>query len=84
MGREQVETINQLVSGRGTTNYDCSSRCGRCLYRCSLFRTREYISDDRALSVFAQVKSLSCSSMHFPDLQPWEFYLEPGSEKKGR
>ncbi|WP_457573569.1 radical SAM protein [Desulfolithobacter sp.] len=79
MGREKCYTIRCLVSGGLITNYDCSSRCGHCLYRCSPFRSREYISDDRASAAFALARSLGCRSMHIGGGEP---LLRPGRLEK--
>ncbi|BCO10045.1 radical SAM protein [Desulfolithobacter dissulfuricans] len=79
MGREHGYTISSLASGGLITNYDCSSRCGHCLYRCSPFRSREYISDDRASAAFAVARSLGCRSMHIGGGEP---LLRPGRLEK--
>jgi len=57
-------SINRLESGGLITNYQCSSRCGHCLYRCGPRWPADYIEDTTARSNMETMLELGCSSIH--------------------
>lgn len=63
-------TINRLHSGGLITNYYCTSRCRHCLYRCSPWWPKEYISEDSARENCIAIRSLGCRSVHIGGGEP--------------
>ncbi len=66
--------ISRLHSGGLITNYYCTSRCAHCLYACSPFWSKQYITPGTVRNNFRKIKSLGCFSIHIgggePLLQP--------------
>ncbi len=62
--------ITRLLSGGLITNYYCSSKCRHCLYRCSPFWPKDYITNEEAEAAFRLAKSMGCYSMHIGGGEP--------------
>ncbi len=63
--------IPHLQSGGIITNYYCTSTCAHCLYRCSPYWPKDYISESRALQLFDRCKALGCRAVHIGGGEPF-------------
>ena len=63
--------IKRLFSGGLIVNYNCTSRCGHCLYACSPQRDKDYIDPARAEDCLRAVKALGCGSVHVGGGEPF-------------
>jgi hypothetical protein len=63
-------SISNLESGGLITNYQCTSRCGHCLYRCGPRWPHDYIDERTAHVNFETLSDLHCSSVHIGGGEP--------------
>jgi hypothetical protein len=56
--------IKRLVSGGLITNYFCVSSCRHCLYNCSPYWEKKYISSQTAEENLRTIRKLGCSAVH--------------------
>ena len=70
-GSAKPLVINRLGAGGIITNYNCSSRCAHCLYRCGPRRDKEYIDTDTLRKNIEKIISLGCNSVHVGGGEPF-------------
>ncbi len=63
--------ISYLHSGGLITNYNCTSRCRHCLYKCSPGRSNAYIDENTVRMNLKKVKSSGCSALHIGGGEPF-------------
>jgi len=66
--------LARLQSGGVITNYNCTSRCGHCLYACSPQRPKDYLGPEPAGPIFRKIRELGCNSVHIGGGEP---FLQP-------
>ena len=64
-------TIKRLSSGGLITNYNCTSRCGHCLYACGPGWEKKYIDRKTTERNFRTVLDLGCGSVHIGGGEPF-------------
>ncbi len=63
--------IEHLLSGGIITNYYCTSSCRHCLYRCSPYWPKDYMTKEMARNAFETCKRLGCFSVHIGGGEPF-------------
>ncbi|MBN1696621.1 MAG: radical SAM protein [Spirochaetales bacterium] len=63
--------ITRLSSGGIITNYNCTSRCGHCLYACGPGRAKDYIATEAAQAAFRAIRHLGCYAVHVGGGEPF-------------
>jgi hypothetical protein len=64
-------TIRRLQAGGIITNYDCTSSCGHCLYRCGPHREPDYIDEQTLRNAASIMRRLGCRSVHVGGGEPF-------------
>jgi hypothetical protein len=60
-----------LQSGGLITNYNCTSKCRHCLYKCSPARSKDYIDEETTRKNLRMVKKLGCNALHIGGGEPF-------------
>lgn len=66
----KILIIPKLISGGIITNYNCTSRCRHCLYRCSPAWPRDYIDCETTRKNLEMIRAKGCSAIHIGGGEP--------------